>query len=153
MTLSLHPTHPATAAPTCAAVVWVYDPWRERPRTAALATACALALCALVVWARLPFLMGAALCVLCVGSFAPAIAPVECRLDDAGAARRGLLGWERRPWREVRRVERVRGGALLSPFERPQWLDRTRAMLLPMPPARRDELRGHLDALRAAHGG
>ena len=152
MTLSLHPTHPATAAPDGAAVVWLFDPWRERPRTALLASACALGLCALVVWARLPFVLASALTVMCVASFSPALTPVECRLDAAGAARRGLLGWDRRPWADVRRIERVRDGLLLSPFERPHWLDGTRALLMPMPASRREELRAAVAAMRAGRG-
>lgn len=141
---------PTTATPTGAAVVWYFDPWRERPRTAALAALAALLLCALVVAARLPFVLAAALCVACIASFAPALSPVECRLDAAGVARRGWLGWERRAWPDVRRVVNVPAGVRLSPFATPNALDATRALLLPMPGGRRDELREAIARLRSA---
>jgi hypothetical protein len=138
-----------TAAPGGVAVVWAFDPWRERPRVALLATACALGLCALVVTARLPFVLAAGLGIACVASFSPALTPVECRADACGASRRGLLGWERRRWEDVRRLEELPAGVLLSAHARRHWLDATRAMVLPMPAARRGELRAALDALRS----
>jgi hypothetical protein len=141
-----------TASPTGEAVVWAFDPWRERPRVAVLSALGAVGMCALVVASRLPFLMGVALAVLCVASLSPALTPVECRADAGGAARRGLLGWQRRRWEDVRRVEPLPAGVLLSAHARRHWLDSTRALVLPMPAARRDEIRAALDALRGAHG-
>jgi hypothetical protein len=140
-----------TAAPSGAAVAWHYDPWRDRRGTSALAALSALGLCALVLWARLPFVLASALSVACIASFSPALTPVSCRVDADGVARRGVLGWERRPWAEVRRIEPVRGGVLVSPFARRHWLDATRAMLLPIPAARRDELRQAIERARVAH--
>jgi len=131
---------------------WAYDPWREHPLTASFATLAALALCALVVAARLPFVLGGALSVICVLAFAPAIAPVECRVDGAGASRRGLLGWERRAWSTVRRAEHVPAGVLLSPFAARHWLDGPRGITLPLPSARRDELLAAIERLRGAGG-
>jgi hypothetical protein len=142
---------PTTAEPPGAAVVWLFDPWRERPRTAALAALCGAGMCAIVVGARLPFLLAAALCVSCIAALAPAMAPVECRLDDDGVARRGPLGWNRRPWSAIARAERVRAGVLVSPFSRRHWLDATRAMLLPMPAGRRKELQSACLSLRDRH--
>lgn len=142
-----------TATPTGEAVVWAFDPWVEQPRTAVLAALCAAFMCALVVSARLPFLLGVALAILCVASLSPALTPVECRIDGRGAARRGLLGWQRRRWEDVRRVDQPSAGVLLSASARRTWLDGTRAMVLPMPAARRDELRATVHELRSAHGG
>lgn len=153
VTLVVPNAAPATAAPPGAAVVWHFDPWREAPRTAVLASLAALSLGALVVAARLPFVLASALCVACVASFSPALTPVECRLDEEGAARRGLLGWERRAWKDVRRVIDVPGGVRLSPFATPNPLEATRALLLPMPRARRDALRAEIARLREAHRG
>jgi hypothetical protein len=149
-----HAAAPATTAtPPGEAVVWAFDPWVEQPRTAVLAALCAAGMCALVVFARLPFLLGVTLAILCVASLSPALTPVECRVDAMGAARRGLLGWQRRRWVDVRRVDRPAAGVLLSTSARRTWLDATRALVLPMPAARRAELRAALDGLRSAHGG
>lgn len=153
MTLVVTHAASATAVPPGAAVVWLFDPWRESPRTAVLASLAALALCALVLAARLPFVLASALCVACVASFSPALTPVECRVDEAGAARRGLLGWERRAWPDVRRVIDVPVGVRLSPFATPNVLEATRALLLPMPRARRSVLRAEIARCREAHGG
>ncbi len=140
------------AEPAGDAVAWAFDPWIEQPRTAVLAALCAAGMCVLIVAARLPFLIGVTLAVLCLAALSPALTPVECRLDALGAARRGLLGWQRRRWQDVRRVDMPPAGALLSASERRSWLDATRAMVLPMPAARREELRAMLARLRGAHG-
>jgi len=152
MSESLHPVHPTTAAPTEAAVVWLFDPWRERPRAAWGGAAASLALCALVVAARLPFVFATALCVAVIASFSPVVTPVACRVDRDGVARRGLFGWERRAWASVARLERVHGGLLASPFASPHVLDRTRALLLPLPASRRDALRIAAESFRGRHG-
>ena len=152
MTANAASAAPTTAMPPGEAVVWVFDPWRERPGSAAAAATCALALCALVLALRLPFVLAAALCIACVASFAPAVAPVECRIDEAGVARRGPLGWDRRRWTDVRRSEPLPAGVLLSPFATRHWLDPTRALLLPMPAAKAGELRAAVDRFRGARG-
>ena len=140
---------PAPAEPE---VAWTYDPWRERPGVATLAAVAALGLCALVVLARLPFLVAAGLALACVASFAPALARAECRLDGRGAVRSGPFGTARRTWTEVRRVDVLPAGALLSPYGRRHWLDAQRGLTLPMPAGRRSELLGTLARLREAHG-
>ena len=138
------------AAPVETAASWVYDPWRERPRVAAAALVSAVALCAVVVAAREPFVMAVALCAFCIAAFAPALAKTEVRLDAEGAARRSLFGWERRRWAQVRRVEELPSALLLSPYPHRHWLDATRALSLPVPPARRDELAAAVRVLREA---
>ncbi len=149
---------PVSATPTSAGreaevLTWTYDPWHEHPRVAALAALCALGMCGLVLGLREPFVLAAGLCIFCIASFAPALSPVECRLDPAGVARRGLLGWQRRPWNVIRRVEPLPAGALLSPFSTRRWLDATRSMTLPMPRARRTELLACIERHRETHGG
>ncbi len=148
MTSAVGTAHRPEAAPAGATVQWVYDPWRERPGVAAAALAAALGSCAVVLALREPFLVAAGLCLFCVAAFAPALAPAEVRLDADGAARRSLAGWERRRWSEVRRVDALPSALLLSPFAQRHWLDATRALTLPVPAARRDELlaavRSHL---------
>ena len=69
-----------------------------------------------------------------------------------GASRRGLLGWARRGWRDVRRIDDVPVGLLLSPYTSRHWLDATRALVLPMPRPRQVELRARVRALWGAHG-
>jgi hypothetical protein len=142
----------AAATPECESVTWVFDPWAERPRTAAASAVCAGGMCVLVMAAHLPFLVGAALAIFCVASLSPALTRIECRVDAAGAARRGLLGWENRRWVDVRRIEPVPAGVLLSAHAQRHWLDATRALVLPMPAARRAELLATLGTLRSASG-
>ncbi len=127
------------AAPVRTAAAWTYDPWRERPRVAALALAGALGLCALVVSAREPFLVAAGLCAFCIAAFAPALAPTEVRLDGDAVAARSLFGWQRRRWASVRRVDVLPAAVLLSPFAERRWLDRTRGLVLPLPAEGRAE--------------
>ena len=119
---------------------WTYDPWRERPRTAAFAAAVALALCGVVVIAHEPFLVAAGLCLFCIASFAPALAPVDCRFDEGGVARRGLGAWERRTWGAIRRIDALPAGLLVSPYAKRHLLDGARALTLPMPAEHRERL-------------
>jgi len=59
----------------------------------------------------------------------------------------------KRAWRDVRRVDDVPVGVLLSPFSRRGWRDATRALTLPMPTRRRAELRGLVRGLWGANAG
>ena len=152
MTATASPALSTTATSAGEAVVWRYDPWRERPRVAVLAAVSSLGLCLLVLSLRLPFVLGGALCLSSVAAFAPALARVECRLDATGCARHGLLGWERRRWEEVRRAEALPAGVLISPFAARHWLDSTRAMLLPLPSGSRSQLLAALARFREPHG-
>ena len=145
----------APAAPAAGGdevVRWTYDPWRERPRTAAAAAVGVLALCAAIAALRLPWPTALALALASAAAFAPALAPVECRLDAAGAAARGPLGWRRRDWPGVRRIEELPAGVLLTPHRRRTWLDGPHGLLLPMPATRHAELAARTRTLREAHG-
>ena len=122
-------------------VEWTFDPWSERPAAAGVAALAVLAMWLMIVLASLP-----ALAALLIGAFAavpllPAFVPATCRVGAQGAERRGLLAGARRTWADVRRIEDVPVGVLLSPYARRHWLDPTRALTLPMPGARRGELR------------
>ncbi len=141
------------AIPAATTVAWVYDPWRERPRVAAAALVSALGLCALVVAAREPFFVAAGLCAFCVAAFAPALARTEVKLDAEGAARRSLLGWERRRWSEVRRVDELPAALLLSPYPKRHWLDATRALSLPVPAELRAQAPATVRSLREGRDG
>jgi len=134
------------------AVEWTFDPWHERPRTAVVAGLAVLAFWAVILTSRLPQLLELALGAMASLSLLPAIVPAACRAAEDGATRSMLLSLSRRGWGDVRRVEDVPVGVLLSPFAERHWLDATRALTLPMPAARRTELRSHVRRLWGAHG-
>jgi hypothetical protein len=122
----------SAAAP--AVLEWSVSPWRERPWAAAGAMAGALGLW----WLALALLPGARLTatllgLLCLGVLAPGLGVTRCRLDADGVGRRGVLGWERRRWDQVRRARTGRAGLFVSPFDRPHPLDRFRGLFLPLP--------------------
>lgn len=142
----------ADSTPAGADVEWTYDPWREHPRVAALAALAALGTCAVVVSLHLTFVLASALCVACIASFAPALAPVGCAFDAGGVTRRGPFGTQRREWSEIRRADPLPAAVRLSPFARAHWLDATRALVLPLPAAERERLLAALAAHRTAHG-
>ncbi len=137
---------------TPADVWWRYNPWRERPRVALLASLLALALCLVVVSLGEHVLFTLGLCLFCVASFSPALTPVECRLEATGVARRGLFGWERRPWTNLRRVVDLPSGVFVSPYPRRHWLDAQRGMSLPMPAGERIALAAEIRRRVAQHG-
>jgi hypothetical protein len=122
-------------------VEWTFDPWTERPLPAGVAALAVLGMWLMIAWASLP-----ALVALLLGAFSalpllPAFVPASCRVGPAGAERRGLWVSARRSWADVRRIEDVPVGVLLSPYAERHWLDATRALTLPMPSAKRSQLR------------
>ena len=141
------------AGPGPAAVEWRFDPWREHPAVAGGALAAVLAFWLAIAWLRFPLVLAVALGAMAAAPLLPAIVPAACRVSAAGASRRGLIVTARRTWRDVRRIEDVPVGVLLSPFARRSWRDATRALTLPMPAPRRAELRGLVRGLWGAHGG
>ena len=117
-------------------VEWTVSPWRESPVAAVAAV-----LVALGVWLVLVRLLpgepltATVLGVLLLGALAPGMAPTRCRVDAEGAARRVLLGWDRRRWSDVRRARLAARGLFVSPLARPGRLDRFRGLFLPLPAA------------------
>jgi hypothetical protein len=134
-------------------VSWTFDPWRERPRVAAIGALAVLAFWLAIVWLRFPLVIAVALGGVAAAPLLPAFVPAACSVSPAGASRRGLLVTVERAWRDVRRIDDVPVGLLLSPFARRGWRDATRALTLPMPAPRRAELRGLVRGLWGAHGG
>jgi hypothetical protein len=134
-------------------VSWTFDPWRERPRAAAIGALAVLAFWLAIVWLRFPLVIAVALGGMAAVPLLPAFVPAACSVSPAGASRRGLLVTVQRAWRDVRRIDDVPVGLLLSPFARRGWRDATRALTLPMPAPRRAELRGLVRGLWGAHGG
>jgi len=141
----------AVAAP--GAVSWTFDPWRERPAVAGVAVLAVAAFWLAIVWLRFPLVIAVALGAMAAAPLLPAFVPAACHVSPAGASRRGLLITARRGWRDVRRIDDVPVGLLLSPFTRRDWRDATRALTLPMPAPRRAELRGLVRGLWGTHGG
>ena len=134
-------------------VSWSFDPWRERPAAAGVASAAVLGFWLAIVWMRFPLLIAVALGAMAAAPLLPAIVPAACRVSAAGAWRRGLIVTAHRAWPDVRRIDDVPVGVLLSPLAARGWLDATRALTLPMPAPRRAELRGLVRGLWGAHGG
>ena len=141
------------AGPRPSAMRWSYDPWRERPAVAGVAAVAVLVFWLAIVWLRFPLLFAVALGAMAAAPLVPAFVPAACEVGGAGASRRGLLVTSRRAWRDVRRIDDVPIGVLLSPFSKRDWRDATRALTLPMPAPRRAELRGLVRGLWGAHGG
>lgn len=137
---------------TGAPLEWTFDPWSERPAIAGVAALAVLAMWLAIAGARLPLLIAVALGAFAGAPLLPAVIPAVCRIGADGAERRGLLVRQRRTWADVRRVEDVPIGVLLSPFTERSWLDTTRALTLPMPVGRRAELRESVRAWWRSHG-
>lgn len=131
---------------------WRFDPWRESRGRAVAALAAAVGCCVLVVSLRPGALPALGLCVFAAAAFAPAFVPVACRVDGDGVAVRGPLGWRRRAWSELRRLDVLPAAALLSPYARRHPLDAQRAIVLPLPARDRDELLALLRRYVGAHG-
>ncbi|MEO5989157.1 MAG: hypothetical protein ABIU54_01860 [Candidatus Eisenbacteria bacterium] len=140
MTTAMGEAMTANASGMCTAQAWRYDPWKERPRLALLASIVAIGLCLMVLAMREHPLLSFGLCLFCVAAFSPAITPVDCRLDDQGVARRALWSWEHRAWNRIQRVVDLPSGVFVSPYPRRHWLDAQRGLSLPMPASERDRL-------------
>ena len=132
---------------------WTFDPWSERPVVAAIAALAVLAMWLAIAGARLPLLLAVGLGAFAGAPLLPAVIPAACRIGVDGAERRGLIVRQRRAWTDVRRVEDVPVGVLLSPFAERNWLDATRALTLPMPGTRRAELRESVRVRWRSHAG
>lgn len=150
--MSTPPERPGSSPAGQDETEWTFDPWADRPIVTVLAALSLLAMWLLLAALRLPWLLALAVGVLVASPLLPATIPAVCRLEAGGASRRGPLGWIRRSWSEIRRVERVPVGVLLSPYARRHWLDGARALTLPMPRPRRDELASLVEARWRAHG-
>jgi hypothetical protein len=122
----------ATGAP--APVEWTVSPWREDPAGAVRVVLAALLLWLLAAWLLAGERLVATLVGLAVlGALAPGMVPTQCRVDDAGVARRNFLAWERRGWPEIRRARLGAAGLFVSPFDERSRLDRFRGLFLPVP--------------------
>lgn len=135
------------------AAAWRFDPWTERPWAASLAVLAVLAMWLVIARGGFPWLVAVALGAAAASPLWAAFSRADCRVDAAGAARRGVLGWVRRSWAEVRRIDEVPAGVVLSPHRQRHWWDAGRVLVLPMPRSRRAELAALVRATWQAHGG
>lgn len=105
---------------------------------------------AVLVSLRSPLLAGLAIAFLGV-AIAPFLFPTHYRLDGERLVERRLFVTRSRPWSELRRLELGAAGALVSPYARPRWLDRYRAITVMFPPG--PDRERVIEALRARVGG
>ena len=111
-------------------LAWTAHPARRRPRDLALvAAALFLTTGAVLVSFESLFMtaLAAVIVVLSIGSF---LFPTHYRLSEEGIEERRLGMRRARRWADLRRLEIGRGAALVSPFARKSWLDRSRGFLL-----------------------
>jgi hypothetical protein len=105
-------------------IEWTAHPAKRRPQDVMLA-ACIIALTA---WAVLVSMHSGWLAVIAavmlVVAVAPFLLPTHYKLDADGIAERRLFVSRSRRWTELRRVDVGPVAALVSPYARPQWLDR-----------------------------
>jgi len=135
-------------------LAWTAHPARRRPRDLALVAAVLfLTSGAVLLSFESLFMTGlaAVILVVSVGSF---LFPTHYRLSEEGIEERRLGVKRARRWAELRRLEIGPGAALVSPFAKKSWLDRTRGFLLLFDGADRqavvDELRRRIGAADGA---
>lgn len=111
-------------------ITWTAHPARRRPdQLALIAAVVLLSAWAVLVTLQSPWLalLAAVFLVTATSSF---LLPTHYRVDERGVEQRRIFGTRFRPWEELRRVQVGPGAALVSPFARPSWMDRTRGFLL-----------------------
>ena len=113
-----------------AALTWTAHPARRRPHHVALVAAVVLVTCSVVISSLESFLLAGLAAAILVLAVAPFLFPTRYTLDDQGVCERRMLRRRSRRWSELRRLEVGREAALLSPFARPNWLDRYRGLIV-----------------------
>jgi hypothetical protein len=136
---------------TLAMVEWTYQPWRETPGRATLALGFTVLAAVLLHQVGGSLLLTVLLTLAVAVQLAALLIPTRCRMDATGIMARGILGWERRTWSGIRRVGIGPSGVLVSPFATARRLDRFRALVLPLPRQRRDDLVAAVRTILAEH--
>jgi len=131
---------------------WSFNPWRERLRTALLASAAMVAIATLLLWSGMWALAIVVLLVASSTQLGPGLWPIRCELDGDGVRYTVALGWARRPWSDFRRAILRPEGLLLSTRSRPTRFDSFQSLFLPFPAAARDDLVPQVRQLVAEHG-
>ena len=111
-------------------LAWTAHPARRRPRELALVAAVLFLTTGAVLVAFESLFMTALAAVIVVLSIASFLFPTRYRISDEGIEERRLGMRRARRWVDLRRLEIGRGAALVSPFARKSWLDRSRGFLL-----------------------
>ena len=116
-------------------ISWTAHPARRRPQDAMLAACVVFATAYAVLVGLESALLAALAVVLLVASIAPFLVPTRYRIDDERLSERRLFVRRSRAWSELRRVDVGAAAARVSPYARPRWLDRYRAInvILPEP--------------------
>ncbi|HUS65129.1 MAG TPA: hypothetical protein VMZ28_11325 [Kofleriaceae bacterium] len=131
---------------------WTAHPARRRPRDVALVAAVLFLTAGAILLSFQSLFLTALAVVIVIVSVAAFLFPTHYRLSDAGIEERRLGVRRTRRWQDLRRVQVGPGGALVSPFARPSWLDRHRGFLLLFDGADRDavvaELRRRIEVPR-----
>lgn len=140
------------ASPDSMRAEWTFDPWAERPVAASLGALAVLAMWLIIATSGFPWLVALGLGVAAASPLWAAFARADCRVDARGAARRGVLGWVRRPWDGIRRIDDIPVGLMLSPSIRRHPWEAVRALVLPMPGPRRAELAAQVRECWRLHG-
>jgi hypothetical protein len=121
---------PASATWQAVTLAWTAHPARRRPRDLALVAAVLfLTTGAVLVSFESLFMTALAACIVIL-SVASFLFPTHYRLTDEGIEERRLGMRRARRWGDLRRLEVGPGAALVSPFARRSWLDKSRGFLL-----------------------
>ncbi len=130
---------------------WTYQPWRESPGRAAIAAAFTVGSAAWLLAASGSAVLTVLMSLAVGAQLGTLLIPTRCRIDGDGVRARGPFGWERRAWSAIRRAHIGPAGLWVSPFAAPRRMDRFRSLLLPLPRAKRDDLRAALGPILSEH--
>lgn len=111
-------------------LAWTSHPARRRPRELALVAAVLFLTTGAVLVSFESLFMTVLAAVIVLLSIASFLFPTHYRLTDDGIEERRFGMRRARRWADLRRLEIGPGAALVSPFARKSWLDRSRGFLL-----------------------
>jgi hypothetical protein len=111
-------------------LAWTAHPARRRPRDLALVAAVLFLTAGAVLLSFESLFMTGLAAVIVLLSIASFLFPTHYRLSDEGIEERRLGMRRARRWADLRRLEIGPGAALVSPFAKKSWLDRSRGFLL-----------------------
>ena len=134
-------------------LAWTAHPARRRPRDLALVAAVLLLTTGAVLVSFESLFMTALAAVIVVLSIGSFLFPTHYRLSEEGIEERRLGMRRARRWADLRRLEIGRGAALVSPFARKSWLDRSRGFLLLFDGADRQAVVAELERRMGEGGG
>ncbi len=119
---------------------WTAHPAKRRPRDVALVAAVVLLTAGGVVGTLQSLYLGALSVVILLVATAPFWLPTHYVLSDTGVRLRRAGRTRERAWGELRRLAVGADAALVSPFARPNWMDRYRGITVMFDGGDRDEI-------------